>query len=206
MENQKPQPFNNLTKGGRTALQELSERDVIVITKADQVSALVIKDVKDYIRQAESQLKNKDNYDRLKYDPKETHNRLINSTIERFKEQKMMKEKVFNTEKPRTLKFYLQLKIHKKKKPWSPSSANFHNSKVSRYADYHLQHIAKEIPSCVKDFIKKLNQMDVRSLYTNRPNNEGIKTVKEAYDKYPCFDKSYYNFPKFEFDFEKFHS
>ena len=80
-----------MTKGGRTALQELSERDVIVITKADQVSALVIKDVKDYIREAESQLKSKDNCDRLKYDPKETHNRLINSTIERFKEQKMMK-------------------------------------------------------------------------------------------------------------------
>ena len=34
--------------------------------------------------------------------------------------------------------------------------------------------------------MKKLNQIDVRSLYTNRPNNEGIKAVKEAYDKYSC--------------------
>ena len=33
MENQKPQPFNNPTKGERTALQELSERDDILITK-----------------------------------------------------------------------------------------------------------------------------------------------------------------------------
>lgn len=88
MKNEKPQPFNNLTKGGRTALQELSERDVIVITKADQVSALVIKDVKDYIREAESQLKSKDNYDRLKYDPKETHNRLINSPSRGLKSKK----------------------------------------------------------------------------------------------------------------------
>ena len=35
MENQKPQPFNNLTKDERKALYELSERDDIVITKAD---------------------------------------------------------------------------------------------------------------------------------------------------------------------------
>ena len=31
MENQKPQPLNNLTKGEKTALQELGERDDIVI-------------------------------------------------------------------------------------------------------------------------------------------------------------------------------
>ena len=35
MENQKPQPFNNVTKDERKALYELSERDDIVVTKAD---------------------------------------------------------------------------------------------------------------------------------------------------------------------------
>ena len=57
MENQKPQLFNNLTKDETKALQELSERDDIMITKADKAGALVIVDVKDYIREAESQLK-----------------------------------------------------------------------------------------------------------------------------------------------------
>ena len=65
MENQKLPPFNNLTKGERTALKELNERDDIVITEADNVGAVVIIDVKDYTREAECQLKNKDNYDRL---------------------------------------------------------------------------------------------------------------------------------------------
>ena len=83
-----------MTKDERTALQELSERDDIVITKTDKGGAVVIIDVKDYIREAESQLKNKDNYDRLKYDPTETHNRSVNGTIERFEKQNMMKEKV----------------------------------------------------------------------------------------------------------------
>ena len=110
MENEKPQPYNNLTKG-----------------------------------------------DRLNYDPTETHNRLVNKTIDRFKKQK------------KTMK-------EKDRKPENT-----------------------EIPSYVKDtkdFIKKLNQIEevpkenllftlhVIYLYTNIPNNEGIKAVKEAFDKY----------------------
>ena len=64
-----------------------------------------------------------------------------------------------------------------------------------RRLSYHLQPIVKEILSYVKDtryFIQKLNQIEevpedsllvplyVKSLYTNIPNNEGIKSVKEA--------------------------
>ena len=149
--NQKPQPFNNLTKDERKALQELSKIDDIVIRKTDKGAAVFIVDVKDYIREAESQLKNKDNYDRLKYDPTETHSRLINDTIERFKKQKM-KEKVakgLKTENPRTAKFYLQPKIHKRGNPGHPvvSSVNCHTSNISEYVGYHMQPIAKEIPS-----------------------------------------------------------
>ena len=93
MENQKLQPFNNLTKGERKALQELTEKYDIVIAKADKCGEVVIIDVKNCIREIESQLKNRNNYDRLKYDPIETHKRLVNDTIERFKKQKMMKKK-----------------------------------------------------------------------------------------------------------------
>ena len=61
IENQKPRSFNNLTIDERKALQELSEWDDIVITQADKGGAVVIVDVKVYVRQAEPQLKNKDN-------------------------------------------------------------------------------------------------------------------------------------------------
>ena len=94
MENQKPQQFKNLTEGERKILQELSERDDFVIIKADKGGAVVIVDVQNYIREAESRLKNKDNYDRLKNDSTETRSRLVNDTIEGFKKQKMTKEKV----------------------------------------------------------------------------------------------------------------
>ena len=61
-------------------------------------------------------MKNKDNYDRLKYDSTESYTGLVNDTIERFKKQKRMKENVaeeLKTENPRKPKFYLQSKYLK---------------------------------------------------------------------------------------------
>ena len=76
---------------------------------------------------------------------------------------------------------------------------NCHTANISKYVDYHLQPIVKEIPLYVKgtqDFLKTLEKvkgipqesllvtLDVKSLYTNIPNNEGIQAVKESYEKY----------------------
>ena len=100
-----------------------------MIKKADKGGAVVIVDVKYYTREAESQLKNKYNYDSnmiltwLKHDSTETRSRLVNDTIERSKKQKMMKEtvaEVLKTENLRTPKFYLRPKIHKRGKPGRP--------------------------------------------------------------------------------------
>ena len=69
---------NHLTtwpKGERIALQKLSQRYDIALTKADKGSVVVIIDVEGKIREAESQLKKKDYHNRLKHDPKETLNR-----------------------------------------------------------------------------------------------------------------------------------
>ena len=57
----KERPYNNLTKSERTSMKELSERVDIIITKADKGGAVVIVDVKDYIKQAERQLNNTKN-------------------------------------------------------------------------------------------------------------------------------------------------
>ena len=58
------------------------------------------------------------------------------------------------------------------------------------------QYIYKEWSGYSNDFLNKLNlvndipkdsilvTMDVKSLYTNIPNNQGIAAVKNAYDKY----------------------
>ena len=82
-------------------------------------------------------------------------------------------------------------KIHKEGNPGRPvvSSVNCHTSKISKFVDYHIQPLAKELPSYVKDttdFINKVKDigplpensylvtMDVSSLYTNIPHDEGL--------------------------------
>ena len=128
--------------------------------------------------------------------------KLVNDTIERLKKNNNEKdEEGLEKYDPKTPKFYLRTKIHKEVNPGRPvvSSMNCHNANISKYIDQHLQHIVTEIPSYVKDtqnFFKKLEKvkdipqesllvtLDIKSLYTNIPNNEGIKAVKESFEKY----------------------
>ena len=199
-------------------MKELSEREDFIITKADKGGTVVIVDVKDYyivfyihnnysttfVTETEQQLNNTENYRKLQEEPTATNMKLVNDTIERFKKQKLINEKVaegLKRNNPKAPKFYLRPKIHKEGNPGRPvvSSVNCHTANISKYVDCHLQPIVKEIPSYVKDtqdFLKKLEKvkdipqdsllvtLDVKSLYTNIPNNEGIKAVKESYEKY----------------------
>ena len=62
-------PKSNLTKNETDALQQLSQRDDIIITKADKGGAVVIIDVDGYIREAHQQLNNTDFYKKIPNDP-----------------------------------------------------------------------------------------------------------------------------------------
>ena len=78
------------------------------------------------------------------------------------------------------------------------NSINCHTSEISRFVGHHLQPLVREIPSYIKDtndFIDKIDNftvppnsflvtMDVKSLYTSIPNNEGSASVKKKYDHY----------------------
>ena len=81
----KKKSYNNLTKNKRTSMKELSEWEDIIITKADKGDAVVIVGVKDYIKEAERQLSNTENYGKLQEDPTATNMKLVNDIIERFK-------------------------------------------------------------------------------------------------------------------------
>ena len=191
------------TKSKMASMRELSEREDIIITRAGRYGAAVIVDVKDYIKEAERQLNKTKNYRKLQEVLTTTNMKLVNDTIEKFKKQKLINEKVAEDLKrnyPKTPEFYLRPEIHKEGDPGRPivSTINYHTANSLKYLDYHLQPILKEILSYVKDtqdFLKKLKSkrytsrepsrtLDVRSLYTNIPNNKGIKAVKESYEKY----------------------
>ena len=201
--NQKKRPKQNLTKGELEALKQLEKRQDIIIFNADKGGGVVIMDADKYIEAADRQLSGSTNYKKLQNDPTLQHNKLVNDTITRFKKEKLLPQNIadgLSTSNPRTPKFYLSPKIHKPNNPGRPviSSVNCHTSNTSRYVDYHLQPIVKNIPSYIKDtnnFIKKtkdvkvpkdaiLVSLDVKALYTSIPNPECIAAVKRAYDKY----------------------
>ena len=203
--NSKNKYYNNLTKGERKALKELAERNDIIITKADKGGAVVITDVEDYVKEAEHQLNNKDAYKKLQYEPTQTHTRLVNDTISRFKNDKRITENIakgLQVQQPETPKFCTRPKIHKTGNPGHPvvSSVNCHTNTISKYVDFHLQPVVKNISSYVRDTTDSLQKLDkvkivpndcllvtldMKSVYTNIPNNEGIKAVREAYDNHP---------------------
>ena len=61
----KEKPYDNLTKNQSTSMKELSEWEDIIITKADKGGAVVIVGKKDYIKEAERELNNTENYRKL---------------------------------------------------------------------------------------------------------------------------------------------
>ena len=86
--------------------------------------------------------------------------------------------------------------LHKTNNSGRPviSSINCHTANISKFVDFHLQDHVIQLPSYVKDttdFINKIEKitspegsilviMDVSSLYTNIPNDEGIESIRET--------------------------
>ena len=131
----KAKPYRNLTRNKRTSMQNLNKREDILITKAGKDGAVVIVDVKDYIKEAERLLTNIENYRKLQEDPTATNMKLVNDTIKRLKKQKLINKKVAES--------------LNRNNPGHPvvCSVNRHIANISKYVYYHLQHIVKEILS-----------------------------------------------------------
>ena len=99
------------------------------------------------------------------------------------------------SEEMRTSLFYILPKIHK---PWNPgrpivSSCGAPTEEISLFVDYHLAPLVNTLPSYIKDttdFLVKLQilppllpgtllvTLDVKSLYTNIPHDEGMEACR----------------------------
>ena len=96
---------------------------------------------------------------------------------------------------PKTGRFYILPKIHKQGNPGRPIiSSNSHpTERISEFVDYHLKPLVQNLPSYIKDtthFLLQLEKLaplpenallvtlDVSSLYTNIPHNEGIEACR----------------------------
>ena len=100
---------------------------------------------------------------------------------------------------PKAGRFYVLPKIHKQGNPGRPIvSSNGHpTERIPQFVDFHLKPLVQTTPSFIKDtthFLNKLEQLgqladnailvtlDVSSLYTNIPHNEGIPACRYYLD------------------------
>ena len=192
----------NITKAEREAIKNLSKDNSITIKPADKGGAVVILNTSEYVAEAERQLRDTNTYQSMKKDrTNETHVE-VNTLIDQMVENKEITSKVggiLRVKKVRTPHIYFLPKIHKEKRP-PPGrpiiSANgCATEKISAFVDIFLRPLVKETKSHVtdtSDFIQKIRDtektlhgtiigtMDVTSLYTNIPNDEGIQNIGDV--------------------------
>ena len=121
---------NNLTPAEKGAIQELKERDDIVIKPTDKGSAVVVMDNVDYLEEENRQLTDERFYKKLDSDPMEEFSTKITQELKIMKENSHIDKNTFDylkPDKPKAGRFYLLPKIHKVNKPGRPiASANGH--------------------------------------------------------------------------------
>lgn len=83
-------------------------RDDIVITNADKTGAVIIKDVKDYVKECERHLNNTENQKYLQKDLTATINESVHTTTKRFENKKLIQKNIagLKTNFPRSPRFY----------------------------------------------------------------------------------------------------
>ena len=129
-------------------MEELAKTKNLVLTKADISGAVVIIEPDSYIKEANHrQLSDKASNKQLTQDPTLQQNRMVNQTIERFKNEKLLPKKTadgLKVSSPKTAKLYILPKINKPNNPERPVTNLIEcHSENSRFVDHHLQSMVK---------------------------------------------------------------
>ena len=163
--------YNNLTREERSALYNLKNDKNIVIKSANKGSAVVVWYKDDYIKEAEGQLRDKDIYEEVCNDPGPLIN-TIHEAIEKIRESGDLNAdtiKYFLVKDPKLAPFYLPPKIYKRLHdvPVCPviSNCGYYTENLSSFLDFHLQPLAREVKSHIKDTNDSLNDTKNSTLY-----------------------------------------
>ena len=125
-------------------MENLAKRKDFIITNADKGGAMVIMGTGRYIKEANRQLSDKANYRQLTQDPTLQHKRMVDQTIETFKNEELLPKKAadgLKVSNPKTTKIYISPKFPKPKNPGRQviSSIECHTSEISRFLNHHLR-------------------------------------------------------------------
>ena len=187
----------NLTKNQYQGLKELCANPHITLKKADKGSAVVCMNTSDYIHEVLRQLSNTLSYTTLHNDPTTSYTQEIRGVLGDMLNEDLIDDIVMDyldVENARPGRFYILPKIHKPFIPGRPicSSNNHPTERISEFVDHHIRKYAISLPSYVRDtqdFINKIKAlgplpedtllvtMDVTSLYTSIPNQQGMDAV-----------------------------
>ena len=201
----KPIRHKNITKGENIGMNKLTSNPHIIIKKADKGSAVVVMNTIDYLREGYRQLQDEKFYQKIPEDITPQISEKIVEELTQMRSLNLITEKNFdylNVPNPKEARFYMLPKIHKKGVPGRPicSSINHPTANISKFVDEHIKKYVPQTKSYVRDtqhFISRIKQLgkipegallvtlDVSSLYTNIPNQEGLIAVADHLRKDP---------------------
>jgi hypothetical protein len=202
----------NISQDEHQALAELQQATQIVIKPADKGSAVVIQNREDYTSEGLRQLSDTNFYEETETDLTMHHNSMVHELVQTLMDQGEISKKCHRylcIDRPKTPELYLLPKIHKNKipVPGRPivSANNSPTERTSQLADFFLQPLVHKTRSYIKDttdFINHIENLpslnadsllctiDVSSLYTNIPNDEGISACRDILRKFrPSTDR-----------------
>ena len=156
-----------------------------------------------YEHSTSRQLNNQQFYEKVNEDPTESITKRVRFYLKRLYSDDVIDTDTYHyllLQDPKAGRFYILPKIHKAGNPGRPIvSANGHpTERISEFVSFHLNPLAQSLPSYVKNTSHLLNilkeidvlpnnallvTLDVSSLYTNIPTNEGINACRIALDK-----------------------
>ena len=197
--------FDNLSQSEKQAVKDLQNDKSIVIKAADKGSAVVVWDLDDYLKEAASQLSDEQVYENCSADPLPKLQKLITMTLRRMESSGEIGSdtiKFLEKSDGNLCRLFLLPKIHKRffMVPGRPviSNCGYLTEHISEFLDYHLQPLAKQVKSYIKDtndFVKRIRDMpdlpenailcsiDVTGLYPDIPHDEGLEVMKKALNK-----------------------
>jgi hypothetical protein len=135
---------NNLTPAEKGAIQELKERDDIVIKPVDKGSAVVVMDKVDYLEEANRQVTDERFYKKMDSNPTKEFSTRITQELKNYEENSHIDKNTFDflkPDKPKAGRFYLLHKTHKVNNPGGPIvSVNGHPTEtISEFIDFHFR-------------------------------------------------------------------
>lgn len=189
----------NLTREEQKVLRELASDHSLVIKAADKGSGIVVEDTTSYVKDGLEHLSDHSIYERIESDPTEP----LTTEIEKFVSQMHKRGIIDETTKKylttqqdkgiRTQQLYFLKKIHKNPIAVRPivSGCGGPTERLSQFIDMHLQPLVPKAKSFIKDSGDLVNLLerttiptnsilatiDVKALYLNIPNQEGIQAV-----------------------------